>query len=208
MWGSRGHSASPNDATNATGGQLLPILFEQDDLPDSTWGLCLLHAPSRGIVRLVDENGTPAIHGTCIHCWEEMKSGEFHACPIHGVQRKVEGREGCPTRDRDGNYCLGEGAGPTEDEVERLAESYNRLWPGGPAKQQNVLAPQATEPESGRDRETGEGARDEAGRVPGADGSGVEDDSPRRDSVVSGAAREAFAKSTRNVLWRDPFLEP
>jgi len=154
--------------------------FEGDVLPDSTWGICKIHSPS-GIVRLVDESGRPAVNGVCQTCWEESRDDSFFCCPVGNFNPKAPGREGCPVAD-----CLGAGAGPTEDEIAREAESIGRVWPGGPAIRQDVLDAAPSGPARERDREALEAIGSEPGRPARHDGPGSEE----------------------GPAWRDPFLNP
>ena len=171
--------------------------FSGDDLPDGTWGLCRIHAPTdHGIVRLVDAEGFPCVGGICAHCREEGLDEGFSRCPVHGLQPKVQGIEGCPVAG-----CLGESPGPTEDEIEREAESIRRLWVGGHEDQQNALVPQVSRPSAvGIDRPGG-GPQGESSTLPGHDYRGGKVDQ----------ARDAGTKAEGRVIepvsqWRDPFL--
>lgn len=157
-------------------------VFENDVLPDATWGLCGGHKQhpkdQATIVRLVDENGNFAAGGMCQICWEEMKNANVFPCPEHGIQPKAPGG-GCPVAG-----CMGTSSGPTQDEIEREAESLGSVWPGGPPKLENVVAAPTAEPESGRDREVVESSPGPAGILPEHDGRGVDE----------------------GQQWRDPFL--
>lgn len=152
--------------------------FEGDELPDATWGICQVHSPT-GIVRLVGDDGRPTANGICEHCWKEAKSGEFYSCPVHGLNPKAPGKDGCPVAD-----CLGESGGPTEGEIAREAESLGGIWPGGFALRKDVLAAPEPGPPIERGGEAREGAASEAREVPRDDGGGVEDRQPRRDHLL------------------------
>jgi hypothetical protein len=163
-------------------------IFQSDDIPDATWGLCQVHAPA-GIVRLVDDRGVPSPGGMCKHCWEESKNEAFFSCPIHGLQPKVPGRDGCPVKIKDGDAfldCVGASPGPSEDEIARESQSIGRLWPGGAPTQQNAVDAPVPESPGGRDREALEGPEDQAG----------EDARHDRERVVD------------RPPWRDPFRDP
>jgi hypothetical protein len=159
--------------------------FDGDFIPDATWGICRIH----GIVRLVDEEGNSIVMGICVHCWEETRNEKFFSCPVHGIQPKAPGRDGCPVpvKGPDGVTlvdCLGESPGPTEDEIARETESYNRVWPGGPEAQQNVLDASQPGPAVERGGEAREGAQGEAGDVLQVYGRRVEDGSAWRDPFL------------------------
>src|SRR6266498_2902936 len=121
-----------------------------DDRFPTDEDLCIVHGPGS------------VVGGVCTHSLEEMRDeSRYVQCPQHGIQPKAPGSDGCPIRD-----CLGTDARPTEAEIEREAESYNRVWPGGAARQQNALDAKEARPPGERDREARESAEGEAGPAP------------------------------------------
>lgn len=164
--------------------------------------ICKVH----GTGSFVDESGQPAEDGICSQCWEEARSEKFFGCPVHGLQPKAPGRDGCPIPD-----CLGASPGPTEDEIRRETESIGRFWPGGAPARENVLAPPQPGPQSERDREARESPPSEAREAPRHDGGGIDDRPARRDSLVK--LRQEPYKVVAYITgsdpdWRDPFLDP
>lgn len=161
--------------------------FDGDVLPDSTWGICKIHSPS-SVIRLVDEQGRPAANGLCQMCWEESRDDRYFNCPIHGTNLKAPGRDGCPfkAQNADGQWvdCLGKGGGPTEDEIAREAESYNRLWPGGAPVGKDVLDAPEPRPPIERDREAGPSAKSSPEPPVRHDRGGVDDGQSWRDSFL------------------------
>jgi len=160
--------------------------FQTDELPDATWGLCGGHKNHPDdpavIVRLVDENGTPTAGGLCQICWEESRNvTAFFSCPTHGIQPKAPGREGCPIPN-----CVGASDRPSEDEIQKTAESIGRVWPGGPPLVKDGVDAPAAGPSDERGGEARESARSEAGTAHEHDRGG----------------------EPHGQQWRDPFLNP
>lgn len=169
--------------------------FAGDVFPDATYGTCRVHS-TVGIVRLVDDNGTPAAGGICQHCWEESRDESNFTCPVHGIRTKgPDGGCSIWVKGPGGELipCVGDRSRPTEAEIAREAESYHRVWISGNQTQQNDVDAEAARPESVGDREAGATAPSEPREVPRSDPPGS-DDEPAGGSEVLG--------------WRDPFLEP
>lgn len=206
-------------ARDLSGSRVWNAIMKHDAvLPDATYGTCQIHAPAEGaIVRLVDENGEPHENGLCEFCFLEENDAEYFKCEVHGLNRKAAGKTGCPFPG-----CLGKGPRPTEDEIERAAESIGRIWPGGPPIEQAHVVPEAAGPAVERGDQAGAGVERGAGDDAEHDRRGVEDDAAGRDRVplvIDGLDQFLRPHAGLNYVvgidpavdddeWTDPFLEP
>lgn len=185
--------------------------FAADVFPDATYGICKLHSPV-GIIRLVGDDGLPAPNGVCQMCHLEAHDATFFTCPTHGINPKAAGQGGCPVAG-----CLGESVGPTQEEIDREAESIGRVWPGGPPKLQDALAPPSAGSAGLSAGGALTGALVDAGPVPQLDaaravepapapGASTSTPTPRFDHQPARVPAPPPTERVESGGWVDPFL--